>query len=163
MAVTIKSEREIQLMREAGKILAKVHEELAQEVKAGMTSYQIDKICEEIIRGYGCIPSFLGYEGYPGSVCISINDEVVHGLPSKGKIVRDGDIVSLDTGVIYKGYQSDAARTIAIGEISKEAQQLIDVTKQSFLKESNLQKKEIIYMTFQQQLATMLKSLDMVL
>ena len=84
------------------------------------------------IRGYGCIPSFLGYEGYPGSVCISINDEVVHGLPSKDKIVRDGDIVSLDTGVIYKGYQSDAARTIAIGEISKEAQQLIDVTKQSF-------------------------------
>ena len=132
MAVTIKSEREIQLMREAGKILAKVHEELAQEVKAGMTSYQIDKICEEIIRGYGCVPSFLGYEGYPGSVCISINDEVVHGLPSKDKIIRDGDIVSLDTGVIYKGYQSDAARTIAIGEISKEAQQLIDVTKQSF-------------------------------
>ena len=132
MAVTIKSEREIQLMREAGKILAKVHEELAQEVKAGMTSYQIDKICEEIIRGYGCIPSFLGYEGYPGSVCISINDEVVHGLPSKDKIIRDGDILSLDTGVIYKGYQSDAARTIAIGEISKEAQQLIDVTKQSF-------------------------------
>ena len=120
------------LKREAGKILAKVHEELAQEVKAGMTSYQIDKICEEIIRGYGCIPSFLGYEGYPGSVCISINDEVVHGLPSKDKIIRDGDIVSLDTGVIYKGYQSDAARTIAIGEISKEAQQLIDVTKQSF-------------------------------
>ena len=77
-------------------------------------------------------PSFLGYEGYPGSVCISINDEVVHGLPSKDKIIRDGDIVSLDTGVIYKGYQSDAARTIAIGEISKEAQQLIDVTKQSF-------------------------------
>ena len=132
MAVTIKSEREIQLMREAGKILAKVHEELAQEVKAGMTSYQIDKICEEIIRGYGCIPSFLGYEGYPGSVCISINDEVVHGLPSKDKIVRDGDIVSLDTGVIYKGYQSDCARTLAIGEISDDAKQLIEVTKQCF-------------------------------
>ena len=132
MAVTIKSEREIQLMREAGKILAKVHEELAQEVKAGMTSYQIDKICEEIIRGYGCIPSFLGYEGYPGSVCISINDEVVHGLPSKDKIIRDGDIVSLDTGVIYKGYQSDAARTHAVGEISEEDRRLIDITKQSF-------------------------------
>ena len=99
MAVTIKSEREIQLMREAGKILAKVHEELAQEVKAGMTSYQIDKICEEIIRGYGCIPSFLGYEGYPGSVCISINDEVVHGLPSKDKIIRDGDICLLYTSL----------------------------------------------------------------
>ena len=97
-----------------------------------MSSYQIDKICEEMIRSYDCIPSFLGYEGYPGSVCISINDEVVHGLPSKDKIIKDGDIVSLDTGVIWKGYQSDAARTIAIGEISKEAQQLIDVTKQSF-------------------------------
>lgn len=132
MAVTIKSEREIQLMREAGKILSKVHIELAKEVKEGMTSYQIDKMCEEIIRGYGCIPSFKGYQGFPGSVCISINDEVVHGLPSKNKIIRTGDIVSLDTGVIYNGYQSDAARTIAIGEISKEAQQLIDVTKQSF-------------------------------
>ena len=77
MPVTIKSEREINLMREAGKILAKVHEQLAQEVKAGMSSYEIDKICEEIIRSYDCIPSFLGYEGYPGSVCISINDEVV--------------------------------------------------------------------------------------
>lgn len=132
MAVTIKSEREIQLMREAGKILSKVHNELAAEVKEGMNSYQIDKICEEIIRGYGCIPSFKGYEGFPGSACISINDEVVHGLPDKNKIVRAGDIVSLDIGVIHKGYQSDAARTIAIGEISKEAQQLIDVTKQSF-------------------------------
>ena len=132
MPVTIKSEREINLMREAGKILAKVHEELAKEVKAGMSSYEIDKRCEEIIRSYDCIPSFLGYEGYPGSVCISINDEVVHGLPSKDKIIKDGDIVSLDTGVIWKGYQSDAARTLAIGEISKETQQLIDVTKQSF-------------------------------
>lgn len=132
MPVTIKSEREINLMREAGKILARVHEELAKEVHAGMSSYEIDKKCEEIIRSYDCIPSFLGYEGYPGSVCISINDEVVHGLPSKDKIIQEGDIVSLDTGVIWKGYQSDAARTIAIGEISKEAQQLIEVTKQSF-------------------------------
>lgn len=132
MPVTIKSEREINLMREAGKILAKVHEELAKEVHAGMSSYEIDKKCEKIIRSYDCVPSFLGYEGYPGSVCISINDEVVHGLPSKNKIIKEGDIVSLDTGVIWKGYQSDAARTIPIGEISKEAQQLIEVTKQSF-------------------------------
>ena len=132
MAVTIKSKREIELMREAGKILAEVHERMAEEVKDGMSSYEIDQICEKIIRGYGCEPSFLGYEGYPGSVCISINDEVVHGLPEKNKIIKEGDIVSLDTGVIYKGYQSDAARTLAIGEISKEAQQLIDVTEQSF-------------------------------
>ena len=132
MAVTIKSKREIELMREAGKILAEVHEKMADKVKAGMSSYEIDKMCEKIIRSYGCEPSFLGYEGYPGSVCISINDEVVHGLPEKNKIIREGDIVSLDTGVIYKGYQSDAARTLAIGEISKEARQLIDVTEQSF-------------------------------
>ena len=132
MPVTIKSEREINLMREAGKILAKVHEQLAQEVKAGMSSYEIDKICEEIIRSYDCIPSFLGYEGYPGSVCISINDEVVHGIPSKKRYIENGDIVSLDAGLIYKGYHSDAARTHGVGEISPEAQRIIDVTKQSF-------------------------------
>ena len=130
--VTIKSEREIELMREAGKILAKVHEELGKVVRPGISTKEIDRICEEMIRSYGCIPSFLGYEGYPASVCISINDEVVHGIPSKHRYLNEGDIVSLDTGVIWKGYQSDAARTIAIGEISKEAQQLIDVTKQSF-------------------------------
>jgi methionyl aminopeptidase len=132
MAVTIKSEREIELMREAGKILGKVHNELAKEIKAGMTTYQIDKIGEELIRSYGCIPSFLGYEGFPASICVSVNDEVVHGIPSKNRVIIDGDIVSLDAGVIYKGYQSDAARTVAVGEISKEAQRLIDVTRESF-------------------------------
>ena len=130
MPVTIKSEREINLMREAGKILAKVHEQLAQEVKAGMSSYEIDKICEEIIRSYDCIPSFLGYEGYPGSVCISINDEVVHGLPNKDKIVRDGDIVSLDTGVIWKGYQSDVTKQSFFEGIkfAKEGNHLYDIS-----------------------------------
>lgn len=132
MAVTIKSEREIELMREAGKILAKTHEELGKALKPGMTTYEIDRIGEEIIRSYGCIPSFKGYEGYPASICVSVNEEVVHGIPSKKKIIRDGDIVSLDAGVIYKGYQSDAARTHAVGEISAEARQLIEVTKQSF-------------------------------
>lgn len=132
MAVTIKSEREIALMREAGKILGTIHNDLAKEIKAGMSSYEIDKKCEEMIRSYGCIPSFLDYQGYPGSVCISINDEVVHGLPEKNKIVKDGDIVSLDIGVIHEGYQSDAARTIAIGEVSEEAHKLMEVTKQSF-------------------------------
>ena len=132
MAVTIKSEREIELMREAGKILGKVHNELAKEIKAGMTTYQIDKIGEELIRSYGCIPSFLGYEGFPASICVSVNDEVVHGIPSKHRVIVDGDIVSLDAGVIYKGYQSDAARTVAVGEISDEAKKLIEVTRESF-------------------------------
>lgn len=132
MAVTIKSEKEIELMREAGKILAKVHDELAKEIKSGMSTYQINKIGEDLIRGYGCIPSFLGYEGYPASICVSVNNEVVHGIPSKHRIVKEGDIVSLDAGVIYKGWQSDAARTVAVGEISDEAKKLIEVTRQCF-------------------------------
>jgi methionyl aminopeptidase len=132
MSVTIKSQHEIELMREAGIILAKTHEELAKQIKAGMSTYEVDKIGEEIIRSYGCIPSFLNYNGYPASICVSINDEVVHGIPRKDCILVDGDIVSLDAGVIYKGYHSDAARTIAVGEISDEAKKLIEVTKQSF-------------------------------
>ena len=130
--VTIKSEREIELMREAGRILAKVHEDLGKELKAGMTTKEIDRICEEMIRSYGCIPSFLNYEGYPASVCVSINDEVVHGIPRRDRVLHDGDIVSLDTGLIYKGYQSDAARTYGIGEVSAEAKKLMEVTEQSF-------------------------------
>jgi methionyl aminopeptidase len=132
MAVTIKSEREIELMTEAGKILAKVHEELEKELHAGMTTKAVDRLAEELIRSYDCVPSFLNYEGFPASVCVSINDEVVHGIPTDKRVIRDGDIVSLDTGVIYKGYQSDAARTHAVGEISREAAQLIEVTRQSF-------------------------------
>lgn len=132
MAVTIKSKSEIELMREAGKILAKVHEELHAALKPGMSTHQVNKIGEELIRGYGCIPSFLNYNGYPASICISVNNEVVHGIPSKSCILKDGDIISLDAGVIYKGFHSDAARTWGIGNISKEAAQLIEVTEQSF-------------------------------
>ena len=123
--VTIKSEREIQLMREAGRILARVHEELGRIVKPGISTKEIDRICEEMIRSYGCIPSFLNYEGYPASVCISINDEVVHGIPDKHRYLEEGDIVSLDTGVIWKGYQSDAARTHMIGQVSDQARDLV--------------------------------------
>ena len=132
MAVTIKSEREIELMREAGKILAKVHEELGKELKEGMTTAKINNIGEQLIRDYGCIPSFLGYDGYPASICVSVNDEVIHGIPSKSRILQEGDIVSLDAGVIYKGYQSDAARTVPCGTISARAQELIDATRESF-------------------------------
>lgn len=132
MAVTIKSSREIELMREAGKILAKTHEELEKALKPGMTTLDIDRLGEEIIRSYGCIPSFKNYNGYPASICVSVNDEVVHGIPTKRHIIREGDIVSLDAGVIYKGYHSDAARTHGVGEISPEARKLIEVTRQSF-------------------------------
>lgn len=132
MAVTIKSEREIELMREAGKILAKTHIELEKALKPGMTTWDIDHLGEEIIRSYGCIPSFKNYCGYPASICVSVNDEVVHGIPSKDRILQDGDIVSLDAGLIHEGYHSDAARTHAVGNISEEAKRLIEVTKQSF-------------------------------
>lgn len=132
MAVTIKSEREIALMREAGRILAIVHEELKKAVKPGISTKDLDRLCETVIRDYGCKPSFLHLYDFPASVCVSVNDEVIHGIPSKRVILREGDIVSLDAGVEYKGYHSDAARTWGVGEISKEAKQLIDVTRESF-------------------------------
>ena len=130
--VTIKSEREIELMREAGRILSKVHEELGKTLAPGMSTKEIDRMCEDMIRSHGCVPSFLNYQGFPASVCISINDEVVHGIPDKHRYLEEGDIVSLDTGVIWKGYQSDAARTHMIGEVSGEARKLVEVTRQSF-------------------------------
>lgn len=130
--ISIKSQEEIELMREAGRILAITHEELRKALSPGMSTYDIDKLGEEVIRSYHCEPSFLNYMGYPASVCVSINDEVVHGIPSKDRYIKDGDVVSLDAGVIYNGYHSDSARTYGIGEISKDAQRLIDVTKQSF-------------------------------
>lgn len=132
MPVTIKSEREIELMREAGRILEIVHEEMAKVLRPGMSTLEIDRLGEEVIRSYGCVPSFLDYNGYPASICISVNDEVVHGIPNSRRILKEGDIVGLDAGVIYKGYHSDAARTYGIGIISKEAENLIKVTRESF-------------------------------
>lgn len=132
MSITIKSAREIELMTEAGRILEIVHEEMEKALRPGMSTMDINALGEEVIRSYGCEPSFLNYNGYPASICVSVNEEVVHGIPSRKKIIREGDIVSLDAGVIYKGYHSDAARTHAVGEVSKEAQKLIDVTRQSF-------------------------------
>jgi methionyl aminopeptidase len=132
MPVSIKTEQEIELMREAGRILALVHQQLGSEIRPGMSTLDIDRLGEEIIRSYGCEPSFLNYCGYPASICVSVNEEVVHGIPNAKRILQDGDIVSLDAGVIYKGYHSDAARTWGVGEISREAQELIDRTRESF-------------------------------
>ncbi len=132
MAVTIKSAREIELMREAGKILADVHEQLGAFIRPGISTQDIDMLGEKLIRSYGCTPNFLNYNGYPASICVSVNDEVVHGIPRADHILKEGDIVSLDAGLIYKGYHSDAARTHAVGQISGEARKLIEVTKQSF-------------------------------
>lgn len=132
MPITVKSSREIELMTEAGRILEIVHKELEKALHPGMTTKAIDRLGEEIIRSYGCIPSFLDYNGYPASICVSVNDEVVHGIPSEHRIIREGDIVSLDAGVIYKGYHSDAARTHCVGEVSKEAQDLVRVARECF-------------------------------
>lgn len=132
MAVTVKSARELALMRDAGKMLAEVHEKLAEAIKPGISTLEIDTLGEKYIRSFGCTPNFLNYNGYPASVCVSVNDEVVHGIPRKDRILMKGDIVSLDTGLIYKGYHSDAARTYGVGEISEEAKLLIERTKQSF-------------------------------
>ena len=132
MSITIKSAREIELMTEAGRILEIVHDELKKALKPGMTTLDIDALGEEVIRSYGCEPSFLNYNGYPASICVSVNDEVVHGIPSGKRIIHEGDIVSLDAGVIYKGYHSDAARTHAVGAVTDEVKKLIEVTEQSF-------------------------------
>lgn len=132
MSVSIKTAREIELMREAGRLLEQVHDELAKVIRPGISTWEIDQKGEELIRSLGCTPNFLHYNGYPASICVSVNDEVVHGIPSKKRILQEGDIVSLDAGLIYKGYHSDAARTHAVGEISQEAKKLIEVTRQSF-------------------------------
>lgn len=132
MAVTIKSAREIDLMRESCRLLAQVHQELEHAIRPGMTTMDIDILGDTLIRKMGCVPNFKDYHGYPASICVSVNDEVVHGIPSRERMLKEGDIVSLDAGLIYKGYHSDAARTHGVGQISEEARKLIEITKQSF-------------------------------
>lgn len=132
MAVTIKSAREIALMRESCARLETVFDELEKMIRPGITTLDIDRAGEKLIRDLGGIPNFLNYEGYPASICTSVNEEVVHGIPSRHRVLREGDIISLDAGMIVEGYHSDAARTYPVGKISDEAQKLIDVTRESF-------------------------------
>ena len=132
MAIVIKTDSEIDLMRQSGHLLAKVHDELHAALRPGISTLELDQIGEKTIRALGGIPNCKNYEGFPASVCISVNDEVVHGIPSADRILQEGDIVSFDTGLIYKGYHSDAARTWGVGTISEDAQKLIDVTRESF-------------------------------
>ena len=121
MSVSIKTEHEIEFMREAGHLLEKVHDGLIPYIKPGVSTKEIDRIGEQMIRDLGCIPNFLNYGGFPASFCISLNDEVVHGIPSEEKIIQEGDLVKIDAGLIYNGYHSDAARTYAVGEVSPQA------------------------------------------
>ena len=129
--IIIKSQKEIEIMREAGKIVAETHEILKSAIIPGISTLELDKIAEENIRKYNAIPSFKGYGGFPGSICASINEQVVHGIPGN-QIVKEGDIISIDIGAYYKGYHADAAKTHGVGIISEEDRKLIEVTKESF-------------------------------
>ena len=130
--VTVKTAQEIGLMRTATQIVRYTLDLLEEKIKPGMTTKQLDKIAHDYIVSCDAVPSFLGYEGYPASACISIDEEVVHGIPSAKRYIEEGQIVSVDIGSIYKGYNGDAARTFVIGKVSEEKQKLIEVTKQSF-------------------------------
>ena len=130
--IIIKSNQEIDLMRESGKVTGYILKELENVVRPGISTADINDFVDKTIRENGMIPTFLGYGGFPASACVSINEEVVHGIPDRKRILKEGDIVSVDVGSTYKGYVSDAARTYAVGSISDEAQKLIDATRDSF-------------------------------
>ena len=130
--ITLKSDREIELMKHAGYVNYLTHKEIEKHIKAGISTKALNDIAHEFILKNECFPSFLGYEDYPASICISINDEVVHGIPSKRKL-KNGDVVSIDIGVEYKGYHSDSANTYIVGEASKEIKDLVENTKKSLI------------------------------
>lgn len=130
--IIIKSKHEIDLMRTAGKVTAKILRDLEDIVKPGVSTKEISDYIEDVIRQNGMVPTFKGLYGFPAAACVSLNEQVVHGIPSEKIILKEGDIVSVDTGATYKGYVSDAARTYAVGEISDEAKRLIDTAKDGF-------------------------------
>lgn len=133
--ITVKTAEQIELMRQSGKVTKELLEYLGREIKEGMTTKQLDKMAYEFIKSYGAQPSFLGYSGYPASTCISIDDMVVHGIPSDDVYIKNGQIVSVDVGSILNGWQSDAARTFMIGEnVSEEKKKLVKVTEECFFK-----------------------------
>ena len=129
--ITIKSQREIEIMREAGAILAETHEMLKAHIKPGITTAKLDKLAEEFIISKGGVPSFKNYNGFPASICSSINEVVVHGIPSKKAVLKNGDIISIDLGVNFQGYHADAAITHPVGNISEKVRKLLEVTEAS--------------------------------
>lgn len=128
--IICKSESELNWMREAGRIVAETHRLMAKSIQAGITTLELDKIAEQFIRSQGAIPSFKGYNGFSGSICASVNEELVHGIPGP-RVLQDGDIISLDIGACYKGYHGDSAWTYPVGNVSELAQKLLDVTERS--------------------------------
>lgn len=132
--IEVKNDSELQKMREAGKVTAAVLKLMTELVKPGVSTWELDAAAEKTIRSFGATPLFLGYYGFPGSICASINEEVVHGIPKKDRILKSGDIISIDTGARLDGFCSDAAITLGVGKVSDEAQRLMDVTKKSLFK-----------------------------
>ena len=132
--ITIKSDAQISYMRRANQIVRDTLNLLRDHTKAGVSTYELNKLAHEYIVSQGATPSFLNYHGFPASICVSVDCEVVHGIPSKKKILKEGQIVSYDCGAIFNGWHGDAARTVAVGLITPECQQLIDVTEQCFFK-----------------------------
>lgn len=130
--IQIKNPEQIVIMKEAGRITAEALLIAQENVKEGVSTWQIDKLIREHIEKSGAKPSFLGYGGFPASACISVNDEVIHGIPRKNRILNEGDIVKIDVGAFYKGFHGDSARTFPVGKVSAEAAKLIEVTEQSF-------------------------------
>ena len=130
--ISIKSDEQIAYMRKANQIVRDTLKLLVEHTKPGVSTYELDKLAHDYIVSQGAVPSFLNYNGFPASICVSVDDEVVHGIPSKKKILREGQIVSYDCGAIFNGWHGDAARTCAVGIITPECQQLIDVTEQCF-------------------------------
>lgn len=132
--VTVKSDREIKLMRAAGKTTAIILDAMCREVRPGISTWELDQIGERMCREAGVTPAFKGYSGFPGCVCISVNEEVVHGIPTKKRVLKQGDIVGLDFGVIQEGWYGDTARSVAVGKISSDAEKLLKVTQESLMK-----------------------------
>jgi len=132
--ITLKTPDEIEIMRQADSIVAGVLNLLRSRIVEGVTTYALDKLAEEYCRDHGAVPAFKHYKGFPSSLCASVNEEVVHGIPSKKKHLKDGDIISLDFGTLYKGFYGDAAITVPVGNISPEVQLLLDVTRDALMK-----------------------------
>lgn len=132
--ITIKNEKEIELLRQAGRIVGLTHQYLKPFIKEGISTKKLDELAEKFILSQGATPSFKGYGGFPGSICTSINDVLVHGIPNEKHILKNGDIISIDIGANFKGYHGDSAWTYAVGEVSEEAKELMKVTEESLFK-----------------------------
>ncbi len=131
--ITIKSTREIELMRKAGNILATTREQIVPHIKPGVTTHELDLLADKLIREQGATPSFKDYHGYPASICTSVNEVVIHGIPSKNKVLKAGDILSLDIGVNYKGYHADSAWTYPVGEVTQKVKKLLEVAENALV------------------------------